>query len=154
MKTEIYPVILGPVVLEKPWGAKGKGAQLVPGTNPDLKIGEAWLTADNELQSTIQNGPLAGFQLKDLRQRWGGYLLGSRLAHLKNEPFPLLLKFIHAAEYLSVQVHPDDQTAINLEGAGPGKTEAWYILDADAEAELILGLEPGVDRAALSEALK
>ncbi|MBW1710997.1 MAG: mannose-6-phosphate isomerase [Deltaproteobacteria bacterium] len=154
MNNKIYPIVLKPLILEKPWGEKGKGPDLVPGTDSNLKIGEIWLTADGNQQSTVQNGPLTGMSLRDLRIKWGADLLGKKLGDLKDQPFPLLLKFIHANEYLSVQVHPDDQNALKLEGSGPGKTEAWYILEADSRARLILGLEPGVDRAGLSEALK
>ncbi|MBW2061296.1 MAG: class I mannose-6-phosphate isomerase, partial [Deltaproteobacteria bacterium] len=146
MKAEVYPVILEPLVLGKPWGARGKGPELVPGADANLKVGEVWLTADGDRQSMVMNGPMAGMTLKDLRLKWGPDLLGQGPAGKKDEPFPLLLKFIHAAEHLSVQVHPDDPTAVRLEGSGPGKTEAWYILEADAGARLVLGLKAGVDR--------
>jgi mannose-6-phosphate isomerase len=66
---------------------------------------------------------------------------------------PFLLKYIHAAERLSVQVHPDDETAAKLEGTGPGKTEAWYILNAPAGARLIAGLRPKTTRDDLTAAL-
>lgn len=72
-----------------------------------------------------------------------------------NEPFPLLLKFIHAAEYLSVQVHPDDDQSERLEGVRQGKTEAWYILNADSNADIVLGVNPSLTmnefKTALSE---
>ncbi|MBW2622897.1 MAG: mannose-6-phosphate isomerase [Deltaproteobacteria bacterium] len=154
MKSDLYPIVLEPIILGKPWGAPGKGPALVTGADPALKVGEVWVTADGEYQSTVGNGPLTGATLEELRLKWGADLLGQRFAGKEKEPFPLLLKFLHAAEYLSVQVHPDDKTAVRLEGSGPGKTEAWYILETDPGAKLILGLEPGIDRALLSKALE
>jgi len=150
---DVYPVVLEPVVLEKPWGRVGVGPDLAAGTDSALQIGEIWLTADGEVSSRAANGPAAGHGLADLRRAWGVALLGSRFAGRENQPFPLLLKLIHAAEVLSVQVHPDDETAGKLEGAGPGKTEAWHILGAEPDAWLILGLEPGAGRRELQQAI-
>ncbi len=154
MKPDLYPVVLRPIILDKPWGAPGKGPYLIDGADPALKVGEVWLTADGEYQSIVANGRLAGTTLEGLRLKWGLDLLGGRFTGKEKEPFPLLLKFIHAAEYLSVQVHPDDEAALRLEGSGPGKTEAWYILETEPGSKLVLGLEPGIDRALLSEALE
>lgn len=150
----VYPVVVEPAILEKPWGRAGAGPELVSGANAALKVGEIWLTADGEVSSRAENGPAAGSRLTDLRRAWGVSLLGRRFAGLEDRPFPLLLKFIHAAAVLSVQVHPDDETAERLEGEGPGKTEAWHILGAEPGAWLILGLRPGVGRQGLYRALE
>jgi mannose-6-phosphate isomerase len=154
MKPDLYPLVLEPIILGKPWGALGKGPALVTGADPALKVGEVWVTADGEYQSTVGNGALTGTTLEELRLKWGADLLGERFTGKEAEPFPLLLKFLHAAEYLSVQVHPDDEAAVRLEGSGPGKTEAWYILETDPGAKLILGLKPGIGRALLAQALE
>lgn len=154
MGSEVYPVILEPVVLEKPWGRKGGASHLFPGIDPSLKIGEIWLTADNGKSSLVANGYLKGSTLSKLRSLWKDALTGSRYPELWRNPLPLLLKYIHAAEYLSVQVHPDDITAKNLEGRGPGKTESWYIMEADDESRLVMGLKKGFDPKAFQERLE
>jgi mannose-6-phosphate isomerase len=148
--TDVYPVILEPKVLDKPWGRKGMGPQLVPGADPDLTVGEAWLTADNGGQSIVTNGALQGASLKDLRTTWGPALVGQCIG---GRAFPLLLKLLYANEYLSVQVHPDDDAASRLENAPNGKTEAWYILKAEPGAELVMGLKPGLGKEDLENAL-
>ncbi len=152
-KAEIYPVRLKPIVLDKPWGSPGQGPPLMPGSASEARVGEIWLTGDGPRATPVDNGPLVGTTLADLRRQWGPALLGNRLADRIDEPFPLLLKYLHAAEYLSVQVHPDDATAARLEGAGPGKTEAWYIMGAEPPARLVMGLKPEIGRSGLTAAL-
>ncbi len=69
--------------------------------------------------------------------------------------FPLLVKIIQANDTLSIQVHPDDQAAVRLEGPGHrGKTECWYVLDAADDAKLVYGLKDGADRTQLAQAIK
>jgi mannose-6-phosphate isomerase len=90
-------------------------------------------------------------------RRDGPSLVGRNAAARTGAHFPLLLKLLDASEWLSVQVHPDDATARRLEGPeAVGKTEAWYVLDAEPGAELLLGLADGVAesevRAAIREA--
>ncbi len=73
---------------------------------------------------------------------------------LTGDRFPLLIKLLDTADWLSLQVHPNDQQAHDLEGAGHmGKTEAWYILQADGEAQLISGLRPGTSAETLDAAI-
>lgn len=101
---------------------------------PDAPIGEVWETAD---LTPIGNGPLAGCTLAEVMRVWEGSLLGERSA---NSPrFPLLVKLIDANQQLSVQVHPNDAQAATLEGEPWGKTEAWHILKAAPDAEIVLG---------------
>jgi mannose-6-phosphate isomerase len=73
--------------------------------------------------------------------------------HHPQDGFPLLLKFLDARERLSVQVHPNDEQAAQLDPPDRGKSEAWVILDADPGSVLYAGLEPGVDRAELERAV-
>lgn len=69
--------------------------------------------------------------------------------------YPLLVKVIQADDTLSVQIHPDDKFAVELEGPGNrGKTECWYVLDADADAKLVYGLKDGVSKAELKKAIE
>lgn len=147
MKKPLYPMVLGPLIKEKPWGSPGFGpamnAALAKNGSAGARVGEIWLNADQEGEAEVQNGPLAGTPLTRLvlDRPW---LLGEAAG--PGAGFPFLLKFLHTGENLSVQVHPDDEAARNLEGAASGKTEAWHILAAEPGARLYLGFKPGVDR--------
>ncbi|MDD6050761.1 MAG: GNAT family N-acetyltransferase [Clostridiales bacterium] len=81
----------------------------------------------------------AGVKLPDLVERYGARFAGK----YAGKPFPLLLKFIDAAESLSVQVHPDDAYAGRVENGKLGKTEAWLILDAPKGSQLVYGIKAG-----------
>jgi mannose-6-phosphate isomerase len=88
-------------------------------------------------------GPYAGQTLAALSREFGADLLGRRAVAQTDTAFPLLIKLLDVADWLSVQVHPNDQQAMELEGPDAvGKTEAWHILDAAPDAQLIAGLQP------------
>ncbi len=111
--------------------------------------GETWEIVDLPGdQSRVREGPLAGATLGDLRRDHMDWLMGR--ANLLEGRFPLLLKLIHAARTLSVQVHPDAEAAAKL--GGRPKTECWVILDSEPGACLYLGLKPGVTREELARA--
>ncbi|MCU0483969.1 MAG: class I mannose-6-phosphate isomerase [Chloroflexi bacterium] len=113
-----------------------------PGDEP---IGEAWIAGPGSL---VSSGAFAGRTLDDLAADLGPDLVGS--AATNPGRFPLLLKLLDTASWLSVQVHPDDATAGRLAGPGAvGKTEAWYVLEADPGAELVAGVRPGEDAGAI-----
>ncbi len=73
---------------------------------------------------------------------------------MPGDKFPLLIKFIDAKEKLSVQVHPDDAYANIHENGEYGKSEAWYVLQADPGATLIAGLKPGTTREVFTSKLE
>ncbi len=100
-------------------------------------IGEVWLTGDDCLVAT---GAHAGKTLGQLFHEEHEALLGKEVP---SPDSPLLVKVIFAREKLSVQVHPDDRMAQKY-GDPRGKTECWYVLAAEAGAQLALGLKPGV----------
>ena len=115
---------------------------------PEAPIGEAWAVFEG---NRIQNGPYAGQTLGDLAARFPAQILGT---HATGTRFPLLIKLLDCADWLSVQVHPNDEQAAELEGAGElGKTEAWHILEADEGAELIAGIREGTSPEKLKEAI-
>ena len=112
-------------------------------------MGEAWLLSDHALHaSRVTNGPLAGSSIRALMEQRCIDLLGREAKR-----FPLLIKLLDARENLSVQVHPDDDTAKHLAPEEGGKTEAWHVLEADPEATIFLGMKPECDRAALIRAI-
>lgn len=130
------PIFLQPVFQERIWG----GQKLRTEFNYDIpykRTGEAWVvSAHPNGPNTVVNGPLAGKTLADLWQE-NGELFNKQSTN--NEEYPLLVKILDAADDLSVQVHPDDTFAKKVEGQPYGKTECWYVLSAEPEAEIIFG---------------
>jgi len=117
------------------------------------KIGEAWLIADHaEHESVVKNGPLAGRTLRELLQADARAILGTRAELTIHGRFPLLLKLLDAGDKLSVQVHPDDAAAKELNEPDVGKTEMWYIIEGEPGSELWCGKPPEVDAEAFEAA--
>ena len=135
----LYPLKFNPLFLEKIWGGKKMKTSLGIDFSPHPAIGEAWmLSGVPGSQTEIRNGFLAGNELNEVLEVYMDDLVGERVFAKHKEQFPLLIKFIDACDWLSVQVHPDDQLAAKRK-LGGGKTEMWYVLDADPGAELIAG---------------
>ena len=111
---------------------------------------ESWEVVDHsEHQSIVQNGELAGKSLREIAQATPQWLFGdAKIKHL-----PLLLKYLDCQRVLSVQVHPDDEYGLRMNPPDLGKTEAWYIVDADPGAVLYAGLNQGVNQEQLREAM-
>jgi mannose-6-phosphate isomerase len=127
------------------WG----GARLRPGIVPTA---EAWLIYE---QDRVALGPLAGRTLKELAEVYGSGLIGARAQARNPGRFPLLIKLIDSLEWLSLQVHPNDAEALQLEGPGfNGKNEAYHVLASDGGPNLIAGLCAGVTQADLESALR
>jgi mannose-6-phosphate isomerase len=141
----LYPLKFHPILKPAPWG----GTQLLAkGTPGDVTppVGESWeLSAVGGHLSVVANGPLAGINLRELATTYTTALLGHTVHARHGADFPLLLKYIDARDNLSIQVHPDDATALQRHGT-PGKTEMWYVVEADPGATLVLGLERPVTR--------
>lgn len=133
---DLYPFLLIPIFDERPWGVR----DLRPVYTRVVKdpIGESWLTWSD---SCIANGPLAARKLGDIARQYKRELVGT--AAVYEDQFPLLIKFLFTAQKLSVQVHPDDAGAQRV-GQPYGKTECWYVLNAEPDARVALGLKPGV----------
>ena len=113
---------------------------------PEGPVGEAWelVELDDARHSAVATGPSRGAKLGDL---WRAGALGGSA----QGPFPFLLKWIDAAQQLSVQVHPDEAACANM-GRGRPKTEAWLVVQAEAKAALRIGHHPGLDALALRQA--
>ncbi len=135
MTTNLAPFRLKPWFSERPWGRR----DLRPwygDTGTSELVGEAWLTGP---QCVVETGAFAGRTLASVAAEMGG-------------EFPLLVKLLFPAEKLSVQVHPDDAWAQAL-GETRGKTECWYVLEAEPGAAVALGLKDGADAAAVKAAI-
>lgn len=138
----IYKFI--PILKETPWG--GSRIRAIKGLEADGKaVGESWeVSGVPGMESVVAEGPEAGMTLPQLIAKHGAALLGTAIMERFGSEFPILIKIIDAQQWLSVQVHPDDDIAIELEGPGHmGKNEMWHILDATADAQLIAGFAPG-----------
>ncbi|WP_337874131.1 mannose-6-phosphate isomerase, class I [Exiguobacterium sp.] len=136
-----------PVFQERLWGGR-KLETTFEYDLPQGNIGECWgISAHPNGMSVVTSDQFAGHTLAELweekRELFGAYTLDS---------FPLLVKLLDAADDLSVQVHPNDEEAMRLEGEPYGKTECWYVVEAEAGAELILG-HTAETKAQLAEAI-
>ena len=136
---------LEPQARERVWG----GQRLRPSNPP---IGEMWVAYG---PSRVMGGRYAGRTLDDLAVEFGPDLMGTAVAGRNGARFPLLVKLLDCADWLSVQVHPNDEQARRMVGPDePGKTEAWYFLAAEPDSQIILGVKPGVDQAQLADAIR
>ena len=114
-------------------------------------VGESWeLTVRKNEKSIISNGAYQGRTLESVLEEFGGNLIAPDFS---DREFPLLVKLIDACDALSVQVHPDDDYAAQMEN-DRGKTEMWYIVEADEGAELIFGLQEGATREDFAKAVQ
>jgi mannose-6-phosphate isomerase len=145
------PLRIEPIFSPRIWGARSL-APLYP-EKSDLAepLGEAWLTG---LECRIASGPFKGKTLGETWREMPVEWRGTRLAGC--DEFPLLVKFIFPSDKLSIQVHPDDAYAEAHEKAagGRGKTEMWYVVSAEPDAQVLVGLKPGVDKRAFREGLE
>ena len=142
----LYPLLFDLNFHQLVWG----GNRLKPfkGLTPseDDKIGESWeISAVRDNESVVANGPLKGMKLNDLVSSYKELLLGKVVFSMYGETFPLLVKFIDAAHDLSIQVHPNDELAMNRHGCF-GKTEMWYVMDALPEAKLYCGFNSRISK--------
>lgn len=145
--SELYPLLVRPQFHERVWGARSL-APIYPDLATSAPIGEAWLTGE---QCQIANGPLSGRTLADVTREFAEELIGE--AAPDKSRFPLLIKFLFPRDKLSVQVHPDDDSAREL-GQSCGKTECWYVLHAEPGAQIGLGLKPGTTKAEIELAIR
>lgn len=143
---KLYPLKFNPVFKDKIWGGTKIKDVLGIDYGTLTNCGEAWvLSGVGSNETVVANGFLEGNELNELVEIYMDDLVGEKVfAKYKNE-FPILVKFIDANDYLSIQVHPDDALA-KKRGLGNGKTEMWYIISADEGSELISGFSRKVDQ--------
>ncbi|MFO7973671.1 MAG: type I phosphomannose isomerase catalytic subunit [Candidatus Hydrogenedentota bacterium] len=140
---------------ERVWGGRKLRTIYGKDVRGDVPIGEAWLISDHPGdESIISQGAFKGKTLQDLLETDAKALLGTKARPTPAGRFPLLLKILDAAQHLSVQVHPDDHCAERLGESDVGKTEMWYVLQAEPGSELICGLDPDVNRETLANAIQ
>lgn len=152
--SSIYPLKFVPVYKEVLWGGSRIG-QIFDRQLPSGKTGESWeLCSHQNGMSVVANGSLAGKTVAELLQSDKAAVMGAAYAaaHPENR-FPLLVKIIDANDNLSIQVHPGDEYAYRVEQE-PGKSEAWYVLAAEENAQIVYGLREDVTKEAFGEALR
>tara|TARA_R110002124_G_scaffold88041_1_gene226233 strand:+ start:2929 stop:3906 length:978 start_codon:yes stop_codon:yes gene_type:complete len=132
-----------PILKEKLWGGE-KLMKVLSKKSDKNDIGESWEISDVENDtSVVANGSLKGIDLKQLIANYKGELVGEKIYQAFGEKFPLLIKFIDAKEALSIQLHPNDALAKKRHNSF-GKTEMWYVMQADENANLIVGFKKEV----------
>lgn len=140
------PVRFHPIFQPKPWGGRALERLFNKRLPPETPIGESWeIVSLPGAESIVRDGPVAGESISALLDAWGEGLLGR--ARRADGRFPLLIKFLDAREHLSVQVHPKPDPD-DPHGWKPGiKHEAWYVLDAEPDAQMFIGFRPEIDAA-------
>ncbi len=153
--TSLYPLKLTRHLSSRLWGGKKLESFLSlsePFDEPE-PLGESWQVYHN---NKIVNGQLAGKTLAEIAKSFGEDLLGTQSFRIYGYTVPLLAKFIDAADKLSIQVHPDDAYAKRVEAhtGHLGKTEAWYVLEAEENAQIIWGFKQNVSKDIVRKAIE
>lgn len=147
----IYPLQLKPVYKEVLWGGRSL-EQLFARTLPSPRVGESWELCTHEHgTSIVANGCWEDLSLTEVIARQPAAILGKAYQNLTR--LPLLIKYIDANDHLSIQVHPGEAEARTAEGEA-GKSEAWYIVKADDDAEIVFGLAEGTTRETFQQAIQ
>ncbi len=134
----LYPLKFHPILKDRIWGGSRLKSVLRKPLEKD-GVGESWEVSGVPGDvSIIANGPLAGRTLTNILEEQAVQLMGKSVVDRFGKEFPILIKFIDANQDLSIQVHPDDELAMAKHKSN-GKTEMWYIMDAEEDASLIIG---------------
>lgn len=142
----LYPLKFQPILKEKLWGGQKINTILGKDLGSLDNCGETWeISGVPENISMVEEGPLKGLSLPKLIEMYKGQLLGEKVYSQHGTDFPLLVKFIDAHQDLSIQVHPPDSLALERHQS-LGKTEMWYIFQADPGSRLIAGFNQPLSR--------
>lgn len=143
---QLYPLKFKPIFKDKMWGGQKIKSELGLDYGNLPNCGEVWvISGEQDNPSTVENGYLAGNELNELVEVFMGDLVGDKIYENFGNVFPLLIKFIDSNDWLSIQVHPDDKLA-RQRGFENGKTEMWYVLGADENAQLISGFNKEINK--------
>ena len=148
-----YPLLFKPIFKERIWGGT-KLKEVLNKSYDGSQIGESWelSTVENDI-SVVANGAFEGMNLNQLIEKYPTEVLGIKsIQHFGNN-FPLLFKFIDAKEDLSIQVHPNDVLAKERHNSF-GKTEMWFVMQADDNARLVVGFKDKTNKKEYQEHLE
>jgi len=156
MEKKLYPLKFIPIPSRRPWGGnalvKDMGKRFVEcdedgnetALGEDVLVGESWELADMGFEdSVVENGWLAGNTIGELMETYIERIVGENVYNYYGRQFPLLIKFLDVNDKLSVQVHPDDEVAAERYDS-LGKTEFWYIMNAQPGAKVYIGFNKEV----------
>ena len=136
----MYPLKFKPILKTVVWGGE-KIAPYKEIETTQQHIGESWeLSGVKGNESIVAEGPLEGKTIAELVREYKGDLVGKHVYENTGDEFPLLIKFIDALSDLSIQVHPNDELSAKRHNGSKGKTEMWYVVDAEPGAHLLAGL--------------
>lgn len=144
--SNLYPLTFTPLFKHKIWG--GNKCKTILGKRDvvDELCGESWEISGIESDcSIVANGELAGNTLNELIDIYMDDLVGAKVLDRYDHEFPLLIKFLDVNDLLSLQVHPNDKLAEKRHNSS-GKTEMWYVVQADKDANLAIGFNRPIDR--------
>ena len=148
-----YPIRFKPILQEKIWGGNKLRDLLNKDTTTD-NVGESWeISGVKDNISVVDNGSEAGKSLNELISEYRSELVGDKIYQRFGEDFPLLIKFIDARSDLSVQLHPNDKLAKQRHNSF-GKTEMWYVMQADKGSKLNIGFKKDLDKTEYLEYLE
>lgn len=148
-----YPIKFKPILKQKIWGGN-KLRDILNKDSAQENLGESWEISGVQGDiSVVQNGALQGRSLTDLLEEFNGDLVGKKIYKRFGLEFPLLIKFIDAQTELSVQLHPNDELAKKRHNSF-GKTEMWYIMQADERAEINVGFKRTITKEEYLKKLK
>lgn len=143
--SSLYPLKFQTIYKDKIWGGKKIKTYLHKDFGDLPNCGETWeISGVKSDVSVVSNGELAGVSLSTLLETYKDELVGKKVYERFGETFPLLVKFIDANDDLSIQVHPDDKLAKERHDSF-GKTEMWYVIQADPGSTLIAGFNKELD---------
>lgn len=146
MSEQLYPFKFKTIFKDKIWGGDKIKTYLGKDFSPLPNCGETWeISGVDSDVSIVSNGIFSGKSLKEILETYKEELVGKEVYHRFGDTFPLLIKFIDANEDLSIQVHPDDALAKKRHNSF-GKTEMWYVIQADEGASLIAGFNQEVNK--------
>ncbi|WP_396217577.1 type I phosphomannose isomerase catalytic subunit [Flavobacterium sp.] len=148
-----YPLLFKPIFKERIWGGT-KLKEVLNKSYDGSQIGESWelSTVENDI-SVVANGAFEGMNLNQLIEKYPTEVLGIKTIQYFGNNFPLLFKFIDAKEDLSIQVHPNDALAKERHNSF-GKTEMWYVMQADDNARLVVGFKDKTNKKEYQEHLE
>ena len=142
----LYPLKFTPILKDKIWGGTQLSTVLDKPTGDSKICGESWeISGVPNNISTVREGDLKGKLLTELIDEFKGDLIGEHIYQKFGNKFPLLIKFIDANDDLSIQVHPNDELAQKRHNSF-GKTEMWYVVEAEEGATLISGFNRKTDK--------
>lgn len=144
--SNLYPLKFNSIFLEKIWGGNRINSLLGKDYGNLKNCGESWEISGVEGNiSVVANGFLKGNNLQEIIEIYMGDIVGDKVYKKFGFEFPLLIKFIDAQDDLSVQVHPDDELSEKRHKAY-GKTEMWYVIDAEKGAKINTGFNQAVTK--------